>query len=67
MQIWTIQTGFKAFECEFEPFKRNSKHSKIIQSILNQILTNRKDSKYLNANSNNSKGIRSIREEFEGF
>ena len=41
MQIITIQKGFKAFECKFEPIERLSKHS--------------------NANSNHSKGIRSIR------
>ena len=27
MRIRTIQKGFIAFECKFEPFKRDSKHS----------------------------------------
>ena len=39
MQIRTIQKGFKAFECKFQLFEKNSKHSKIIRSILNQIQT----------------------------
>ena len=60
MQIRTIQKGFQAFECKFEPFEKNSKHSKIIRSILNQIEQFERDSKHLNANSNNLKGIRSI-------
>ena len=42
MQIRTIQKGFKAFECKFEPFERDSNHSKAIRSILIQILTIRK-------------------------
>ena len=44
MQIRTIQKGFKAFECKFEQFERDSKHlnensnhSKGIQSIQMQI------------------------------
>ena len=75
MQIRTIQKGFKAFECKFEQFKRDSKHSnansnyykndskdlKVIQSILIQILTIRRESKHSNAYSNRSKRIRSIR------
>ena len=27
MQIWTIQKGFNAFECKFEPFEMDLKHS----------------------------------------
>ena len=41
MQIRTIQKGFEAFECKFEPLEMDSKHS--------------------NANSNQSKGIQTIR------
>ena len=37
MQIWTIREEFKAFECKFEPFERDLKHSKLIWSILMQI------------------------------
>jgi len=51
MQIRTIWKGFEAFECKFEPFERDSKHSnansnnsKVIQSIRVQILTIRKGS-----------------------
>ena len=47
MQIRTIQQGFKAFESKFESIEKNSKHSKIIRTTLNQ-------------NSNHSKRIRSI-------
>ena len=55
MQIRTTQKGFKAFDCKFEPFERDSKHSnahsnhsKGFRSILMQIRAN-------------SKGIGSIR------
>ena len=42
MHIRSIEQGFKAFESKFEWIEKNSKHSKIIRSILNQILTIRK-------------------------
>ena len=68
MAILTIQKGFEAFECKFEPFEG-------IQSIPIQIQTIRKGfeafkykfepferhSKHLNANCNHSNQIRSIR------
>ena len=74
MQIRIIQKGLKAFESKFESIKKNSKHSKIIWSIVNQILTIQKgfeafkckfepfnrDSNHSIENSNHSKGIRSI-------
>ena len=47
MQIRTIQKGFKAFECKFEPFEKNSNHLKGY-------------SKHSNANSSLSKAIQSI-------
>ena len=81
MQIGTIQKGFEAFECKFEPFERDSNHSKAnsihskgILSSRMQILSLRKDSKHSNANSNFSKRIqsilmeiRTIRKGFEAF
>ena len=68
MQIRTIRKIFEVVECKFN-------HSKGIRSVQMQFLTIRKglegfefkfepferDSKHLNANSNNLKGIRSIR------
>ena len=42
MQIRTIPQGFKAFESKLESIEKNSKHSKVVQSILNQIVTIRK-------------------------
>ena len=49
MQIRTIRKGFEAFECKFEPFETDSKHSnanpnhsKEIRTIRMQILTIRK-------------------------
>jgi len=46
MQILTIRKGFETFECKFEQFERDSKHSdanssysKGIQSIRMHILT----------------------------
>ena len=68
MQILTIRKGFETFECKFQPFKKDSKHSK-------QIITIRKgfeafeckferferDLKDSNANSNHSKSISNIR------
>ena len=49
MQILTIRKGFKAFECKFEPFKTDLKHSnansnisKGIESISTQIRAIRK-------------------------
>ena len=69
-----IRKGIEAFKCKFEPFETDSKYSKVVRSILIQILTIRqgfeafkckfepfdRDSKYSNANSNHSKGIRNI-------
>ena len=49
LQIRTIQKGFIAFECRFEPFERYSKHSnansnrsKLIRRVQIQIRTIRK-------------------------
>ena len=49
MQIPTLPKGLDAFECKFEPFKRDSKHSNAnsnysnrIQSIRIQIRTTQK-------------------------
>ena len=42
MLIRNIQKGFGAFESKFESIERNSKNSKIILRILNQVLTIRK-------------------------
>ena len=81
MRMLTIRKGFKAFECKFEPFERDSKHLKVIRSILIQILTIREGfeafeskSKHSNSNSNHSKvigsilmQIRTIRKGFEAF
>ena len=53
MHIRTIRKGLQAFECKFEPFERDQKNSRI------QIRT--RDSKHSHPNSNQSKGIRSIR------
>ena len=46
MQTLTIRKGFEAFECKLEQFERDSKHSnanwkdsKVIRSILMQIVT----------------------------
>ena len=68
MQIRTIQQGFKSFESKFETIERNSKHSKIIRSILNQIRTIRKgfeafECKFeqFETDTKHSKVIRSIR------
>ena len=33
MQIRTIRKGLEAFECKFEPFEKNSKHSNIIEAF----------------------------------
>ena len=66
MEIWTIRTGFQAFdskfkqlEWKFEPFEQDSKysnassnHSNGIWSFRMQIRTTTMDSKQLNANSN---------------
>ena len=67
IRIWTIRKGFEAFKWKFEPLER-------IWSIRMQIRTIRngfeafeckfepfeRDSKHVNADSNNSKGIRII-------
>jgi len=37
IQILTIRKGFEAFECKFEPFKRDSKHSNANSNHWNQI------------------------------
>ena len=37
MQIRTIRKGFEAFECKFEPFERDSKHSNANSNNSNQI------------------------------
>ena len=66
MQIRTIRKGFEAFECKFESFERDMKHSnanfnhsKGIRRIRIEIQTTQ--SKRSNENSNHSKGIQSIR------
>ena len=74
MQIRTIRKGFEAFECKFEQFERDSKHSNAMQ-ILNiwrgfeafesKLKPLKKDSKHSNENSNHSKGIRSIRKQIQ--
>ena len=63
MHILTIQKGFEAFKCKFEPFNKDS-------NIRIQIRMNRKEleafenySKHSKSNSNHSKGIRSIQME----
>ena len=67
MQIRNIWKGFEAFECKFKPFEKDSKHSKVIQSIQMQIRT-------ISNNSKHSKVILSILmqiltfwKEFEAF
>ena len=74
MQILTIQTKFKAFECKLETFKRDSKHSnenstdsKGIQSIQIQILTIRKGFETLEASKGIQMQILTIRTELDGF
>ena len=42
MQMLTIRKVFEAFEYKFQPFERDSKHSKIILSFLIQMFTIRK-------------------------
>ena len=37
MQIGTIQKIFEVFECKFEPFERDSKHSNAISNYLKGI------------------------------
>ena len=54
MQIWTIWKGFKAFECKFEPFERDSKH-------LNAYLNHSKGSRNIRMD------IRTIQKGFEDF
>ena len=68
MQILTIRKGFETFECKFQPFEKDSKHSKQIITIrkefeafeckFEQLERDLKDS---NANSNHSKSISNIR------
>ena len=67
MQIGSIRKLLEAFECKFEPFERdlkhsnaNSNHSKGFQSILMKLEPFERDSKHSNGNANHSKGIRSI-------
>ena len=74
MQIRSNRKGFKAFECKFEPFERdlkhsnaNSSHSKGFQSIRMQILSIRKGFEAFKTDSKHSKQIRSIRKRFEAF
>ena len=62
MPIQTIRKGFEAFECKFQTFERDSKHSNQIQSIRMKIQSIRmQNSNPLNeirsiyANSNHSK------------
>ena len=71
MQIPTFQKEFKAFECKFEPFERDSKHSnanssrpKGIRSIQMQILTIQKDSKGIQSIQMQ---IRTIQKGFKAF
>ena len=47
MQIITIQKGFEAFECKFEQFQKDLKHSST-------------NSNHLNASFNYSEGFQSI-------
>ena len=63
MQIQNIRKGLEGFEYKFKPFEWDSKHSKVIASIRMQIREFERDSKHSNANSNHSKGIRSIQME----
>ena len=66
MQILTLRKGFEAFECKFEQFERNSKHSNANSNLRTGFEAFECkfeifdwDSKRLNANSNTLKAIRS--------
>ena len=81
MQIRSIRKVLEAFECKFEPFESDSKHSnansshlKVIRSIQMQIRTIRKGFEAFKWNSRHSKGIQiiqmqilTIRKVFEAF
>ena len=72
MQILTIRKGFEAFECKFEPFERDLKHSnaksnhpkgsrtipKGFETFESKFEPFERDSKRSNVNSNHSTGIR---------
>ena len=67
MQILTIRKGFETFECKFQPFEKDSKHSKQIITIRKEFeafeckFELERDLKDSNANSNHSKSISNIR------
>ena len=69
MQIQTIWTRFEAFECKFEPFERDSKHSNAnsnpskrtnLEAFECKFEPFERDSKHSNANSNYSNRIQII-------